>query len=115
MYWNFFLFAHFTGYEAIGFTQSWYEYGLQLIIFYGGYLFIPFIGLLSDVWIGRYRAITVGIGLCFSSWIIGGILFYTQFFHDARLFFWIIYGSTYLMESTGYTCFRINIIQYNID
>ena len=30
----------------------------------------------NDVWIGRYRAITVGIGLCFCSWIIGGGGFY---------------------------------------
>ena len=44
----------------------------SLYIFFG-YFFFPLFGLLADVWIGRYKAILIGIVLYFISWIIAQI------------------------------------------
>ena len=48
---------------------TWYKYGLVIIICFG-HMSFPLFGLLADVWIGRYKAILIGIVLCFIAWII---------------------------------------------
>ena len=73
MYLYYFLLSRFTG----GFVNevvpaTWYRYGLVIMVCLG-YVFFPLFGLLADVWIGRYKAILIGIVLCFISWIIMGI------------------------------------------
>ena len=67
------------------------------------FLSFPLVGLLADVWIGRYKAITAGIIICFVSWINSGIGYILELFIIA-----------YILEVIGYASFRANIIQYNI-
>ena len=79
------------------------------------YLSFPLVGLLADVWIGRYKAITAGIIMCFLAWIFAGIGYIVKDVFDFHLIFYILYGMAYLMEIVGYTSFKANIVQYNID
>ena len=78
------------------------------------YILFPFIGLLTDVCIGRYRAMMIGIILSFISWIIIGISYilnscYSEFI--GRI--WIVPG--FVINCIGVGTFLSNIIQYNID
>ena len=79
------------------------------------YLSFPLVGLLADVWIGRYKAITAGIIMCFLAWIFAGIGYIVKdVFHFHSIFF-VLYGMAYLIELVGYTSFKANTVQYNID
>uniref|UniRef100_A0A1X7T9I8 Major facilitator superfamily (MFS) profile domain-containing protein n=2 Tax=Amphimedon queenslandica TaxID=400682 RepID=A0A1X7T9I8_AMPQE len=82
-------------------------------IFYGCYTLFPFIGLLTDVYVGRYRAITTGIILCFISWIILGIFFIMNNCYEFMGKMWIIPG--YIINNIGIVTFKANVIQYSID
>ena len=79
------------------------------------YLSFPLVGLLADVWIGRYKAITAGIIMCFFAWIFAGIGFIVKDVFDFCSIFFVLYGMAYLMEIVGYTSFKANIVQYNVD
>ena len=79
------------------------------------YLSYPLVGLLADVWIGRYKAITAGTILCFLAWIFAGIGYIVKDVFDFRSIFFVLYGIAYLIELVGYTSFKANIVQYNID
>uniref|UniRef100_A0A1X7TQB5 Major facilitator superfamily (MFS) profile domain-containing protein n=1 Tax=Amphimedon queenslandica TaxID=400682 RepID=A0A1X7TQB5_AMPQE len=70
------------------------------------------IGLLTDVYIGRYRAIMIGIVLCFISWITTGILFILNSYGYLGKI-WIDPGV--IINYIGVIVFSANIIQYNID
>ena len=76
------------------------------------YMLYPLIGLLTDVYIGRYRAIMIGIILSFISWIITGIFFILNSYGFLGRM-WIIPGV--VINYIGVTAFNANIIQYNID
>ena len=54
-------------------AAPWNKYGVTIMVCIA--LFFPFFGLLADVWIGRYKAILVGMVLCFLSWTLGRIGF----------------------------------------
>ena len=58
------------------------------------YILFPFIGLLSDVCIGRYRAIMIGIILNFISWIIIGISLILNNYYGFMGNMWIVPGSS---------------------
>ena len=80
----------------------------------GIYVLFPLIGLLTDVYIGRYRAITIGVHLCFISWIITGLLFILDSCYNGLMGqMWILPGS--IINGIGSITFAANIIQYNID
>ena len=81
------------------------------------YLSFPLFGLLADVWIGRYKAVTAGIIMCFLAWIFAGIGYIVThlFEFSSSIIYFILYGLGYLLELVGYTSFKANIIQYNID
>ena len=79
------------------------------------YLSFPLVGLLADIWIGRYKAITAGIIMCFLAWIFAGIGYIVKDVFDFRSIFFILYGMGYLVAIVGYTSFKANIVQYNID
>ena len=79
------------------------------------FLSTPLVGLLADVWIGRYKAITAGIIMCFLSWIFAGIGNIVKDVFHFRSIFFVLYGLAYLLELVGYTSFKANIVQYNID
>jgi peptide/histidine transporter 3/4 len=78
------------------------------------YLMYPVFGLLADLWIGRYRAITIGICICFISIILSSTgIIVNEIFHYTL--YWIIFMLAYFLSSIGYTNFRANITQYNVD
>ena len=80
-----------------------------------GYVFFPLFGLFADVWIGRYKAILIGIVLCFISWIIIGIGFILEGYFPSKTVFWSFYSFAYIVHFCGHSSFSANIIQYNID
>uniref|UniRef100_A0A1X7TFB2 Uncharacterized protein n=1 Tax=Amphimedon queenslandica TaxID=400682 RepID=A0A1X7TFB2_AMPQE len=79
------------------------------------FLFFSLFGLLADVWIGRYKAILIGIVLCFISWIIGGIRLLVYQFYSYETLLEIFYFIGGIFQAFGFLSFRANIIQYNID
>ena len=79
------------------------------------FFFLPIFGLLADVWIGKHKAIVIGIGLCFLSWIMIGIWYIIQCYNDSRVKLSVVYGIAYFTHFVGYACFTANIIQYTID
>ena len=65
--WNYLMFAQYylisrfigeSSDEIV--STSWYRYRLVIMTSLGWLLF-PFLGLLADVWIGRYKAILIGM------------------------------------------------------
>ena len=82
-------------------------------ILYGCYTLFALIGLLTDVYIGRYRAIMIGIILCFISWIITGIFYILNNCYGFMGNMWIVPG--YVLNNIGVITSAANIIQYNID
>ena len=90
----------------------------QYYYFYIGYLLyfsFPIFGLLADVWIGRHKAIVIGMVLSFLSWIITGIGYIIQCYNDSKVILWLVYSIAYFTQIVGYACFTANIIQYTID
>ena len=86
---------------------------LETIVYSCFILLVPLIGLLSDVYIGRYRAIMIGIILCFISWIIFGISFILNNCYRFMENMWTV--PSFLVSGIGIITFAANIIQYNID
>ena len=93
---------------------TWYKYGFVILTCFG-YCSFPFLGLLADVWIGRYKAILIGIVLCFISWIIIGIGFVVDSYFGSKIILYSVYGLAYFFQFSGFSGFSANIIQYNID
>ena len=115
IYTQYFFFCSFIGEFSIDAAPAtWYNYGFVILICFG-YLSFPLFGLLADVWIGRYKAILIGIVLCFISWIIIGIGFMAYEYYSYTTILKIVYSIVYILEFPGYACFSANIIQYNID
>ena len=94
-------------------AAPWNKYGVTIMVCIA--LFFPFFGLLADVWIGRYKAILVGMVLCFLSWTSGGngFIFYQNYGYTT--IFWIFCVVSSALQVSGYSSFRANIVQYNID
>uniref|UniRef100_A0A1X7VDS5 Major facilitator superfamily associated domain-containing protein n=1 Tax=Amphimedon queenslandica TaxID=400682 RepID=A0A1X7VDS5_AMPQE len=117
MYGNFFLMIHFTGNHAKRIVHG-YKYYFTISVF-GSYLFSPFLGLLADVWIGRYRTIMAGVLLCFMSWLITGISYIVFYFYNSFVlrshYLWLSLLPAYICLFVGFASFRVNVIQYNID
>ena len=115
IYAHFFLISRFTGGFAIEVTPStWYMYGFVTMICFGYFCF-PLFGLLTDVWIGRYKATLIGIILCFLAWMTIGIGVIVYSLYDSQTVLWSFYVIAFLFEFGGFSSFRANIIQYNID
>ena len=115
MYFYYFLLSRFTGrfVDEVA-PATWYKYGLVIMVCFG-YFFFPLFGLLADVWIGRYKAILIGIVLCFISWIIIGIGFIVESYFASEAVLWSAFSFAYILIFCGYSSFTANIIQYNID
>ena len=79
------------------------------IVFNNGYcmVFIIFslLGLVADVWTGRYKIIVTGIFLCFFAWILFGLGFIIAAYWQNNPLFFTIYGLGYLCAVVGYTGF----------
>ena len=93
---------------------TWYKYGLVILICIG-YISFPLFGLLADVWIGRYKAVLIGIVLSFLLWIIIGIGFIVDTLAYPQPLFWTIFTVAYVTHFAGYTSFKANILQYSLD
>uniref|UniRef100_A0A1X7UQL3 Major facilitator superfamily (MFS) profile domain-containing protein n=1 Tax=Amphimedon queenslandica TaxID=400682 RepID=A0A1X7UQL3_AMPQE len=118
---NYFMYAHYillSRFAGEFVTKvapaTWYKYGLVFIYCFG-YFFFPLFGLLADVWIGRYKAILIGIVLCFISWIIIGIGFILNNYFTSEEVLWTCFCLAYIVFFCGFSSFSANIIQYNID
>ena len=112
---NYILLSRFVGeFTAKDVPATWYTYSL-VIIFFFGYFCFPLFGLLADVWIGRYKAILIGIVLCFISWIIIGIGFIVNNYYTSKAVIWSFFTIAYILYYFGFSSFSANIIQYNID
>ena len=90
------------------------KYSLVIVVCLG-YFFFPLFGLLADVWIGRYKAILIGIVLCFISWTIIGIGFIVESYFVSEVVLWSVFSFGYIINYCGFSSFTANIIQYNID
>ena len=79
------------------------------------YFLFSLLGLIADVWTGRYKMIVTGILLCFFVWILSGMEFIIAAYWPNIPLFYVIYVFGYLCVVVGYTGFRANIVQFNID
>ena len=119
LFWDYLLYSHdaFIRYFAFATVSSKMgpSTSTLLILTYIGFLSFPFVGLLADVCIGRYKAILIGCLLCFASWILGGTGYVIYSYHSSEALLWIIYIAAMVLQVVGFTSFRANIVQYNVD
>ena len=110
---------YFEGTIYSNFHQSQTPNSASNIVFNNGYCMLFFIfailGLIADVWIGRYKIIVTGIFLCFFAWILSGVNFIITVYWENSSLFYLLYVFGYLCAVVGYTGFRANIVQFNID
>ena len=115
MHVHYVLLSRFAGiYLTLTIPNTWYRYGFVIFTFSCWFSF-PLFGLLADVWIGRYKAILIGIVLCFISWIIVGIGLIVESYFTSGAVLMVIFGFAYFFQFSGFSSFSANIIQYNID
>ena len=79
------------------------------------FFFFPLFGLLADVKPGRYKAIITGVHFSFMSWILGGLSAIIKSYYDLDVLFVILFSISYILQVIGYSSFRSNIVQYNVD
>uniref|UniRef100_A0A1X7T7I4 Major facilitator superfamily (MFS) profile domain-containing protein n=1 Tax=Amphimedon queenslandica TaxID=400682 RepID=A0A1X7T7I4_AMPQE len=117
--WNFLIYTHYLLFDSSFNSDfatevatelapaNWHSYGFVIIVCFG-YCSFPFLGLLADVWIGRYKAILI-------AWIILGIGFIVESYPISKVTLWTFYSVAYIIHICGYSSFYANIIPYNID
>ena len=119
LFWDYLLYSHDLFIRYFGFATVYPYLGpstyAPLIVSYVGFLSFPILGLLGDVWIGRYKAVLIGTIFCFTSWIIGGIGFVIYSYHSSKVLLWIVYIFGLVFQVAGFSSFRVNIVQYNVD
>ena len=87
------------------------DVGYCLILF-----LFPVFGLLTDIKTGRYKMIIIGVYFSFASWVTCGIAVIINFyFKNINALYWLILGLGYFLQVLGYSSFRSNIVQFNID
>ena len=99
--WNYLMYSYYKlltrftgGFATEVAPATWNNYGFVIIVC-SGYFFFPLFGLLADVWIGRYKAILIGIVLCFMSWIIIGIGFVVENYFASEAVLWSFISFAY--------------------
>ena len=119
--WNCLMYSYYTllsrstgGFFTEVAPATWYKFGFFIFFFFGN-IFFPLFGLLADVWIGRYKAILIGIVLCLLAWIVMGFGFIVNIYFTSEAVLWSSFSFTYILYFFGYSSFAVNIIQYNID
>ena len=75
----------------------------------------PIFGLLTDIKTGRYKMIIIGVYFSFASWVTCGIAVIINVYLNIDALYWSILGLAYLLQVIGYSSFRSNIVQFNID
>ena len=110
---------YFEGTTSSNVQQSETPNSTANIVFSNGYCMVFFIfalvGLIADVWTGRYKMIVTGIFLCFFAWVVFGVGFIITAYWPNNSLFYVIYVFGYVCGAIGYTGFRANIVQFNID
>ena len=110
---------YFEGTIYSNFQQSQTPNSASNIVFNNGYcmLFYMFslLGLIADVWTGRYKIIVTGIFFCFFAWILSGVNFIIRVYWQNNSLFYVISVFAYICAAIGYAGFRANIVQFNID
>ena len=102
------LFRYFFSASLNDTQSSWYQYGLDILLCIA-FLSFVFLGLLADIWIGRYKAIIIVAALCFLSWIAVGIGFLIlNVDEDKKQLVLIAYGVSYFFGVSGYSSFGAN-------
>ena len=103
------LMRYFEGTISSNVQQSETPNSIANIVFNNGYCMLYFIfalvGLIADVWTGRYKIIVTGILLCFFCWIICGVNFIITAYWQNNSLFYVIYAFVYLCAAIGYTGF----------
>ena len=79
------------------------------------FLCFPFFGLLADIKTGRYNTIITGVYLSFLSWILTGFAFICKIYGNVDVPYWVFLGLGYILQVIGYSSFRSNIVQFNIE
>ena len=75
----------------------------------------PVFGLLTDIKTGRYKMIIIGVYFSFASWVTCGIAVIVNIYLNIDVLYWSILGVAYFLQAIGYSSFRSNIVQFNID
>uniref|UniRef100_A0A1X7U2D4 Uncharacterized protein n=1 Tax=Amphimedon queenslandica TaxID=400682 RepID=A0A1X7U2D4_AMPQE len=98
--WNYLMYAQYVlmsrfidGSSTEVAPATWYKYGFAIMACFGC-CFFPFLGLLADVWIGRYNWYSI----VFIAWIIMGIGFIVGNFFDSEAILYSVYGFAYLFQ-----------------
>lgn len=116
LFWDYVMYLHnvlVRTFVLAYFSGGWL-YGLAGLMLLGFFSF-PFIGLFSDVCLGRYKAILIGMILCFISWILGCIVYMLHVYISSVKLLWFLYIVPVLFGAVGYGCFKVNIVQFNVD
>ena len=83
-------------------------------LFLVSYILFPLVGLIADVWTGRYKVIIVSVYMCFLAWIIASVGYVTSSeLHSS----WtgLILCVSAILYMIGMSGFRSVIIPFNID
>ena len=75
----------------------------------------PVFGLLTDIKPGRYKIIITGVYFSFASWVTCGIAVIVNVYLNIDVLYWSVSGVAYFLQVIGYSSFRSNIVQFNID
>ena len=79
------------------------------------FFIFPIFGLLADVKTGRYKMIITGVYFSFASWVTTGIVAIVNIYLNIDALYWSVLGLGYFLQVIGYSSFRSNIVQFNID
>ena len=102
-------------------ATSYYQSQVKTYNYVGdvGYCLIfflfPVFGLLTDIKPGRYKMIITGVYFSFASWVTFGIAVIVDIYFNIDALYWSILGLAYFLQVIGYSSFRSNIVQFNID
>jgi peptide/histidine transporter 3/4 len=114
---NFLIFSTATHIDKIYYKGQYSLWPIILPYIYFCFYFLPFplFGLLADVWIGRFKAITFGIIMAFLSFIIAGIAYIGSELLNHTIYLFIVYILVSILGSFGHNNIQSNIIQYSVD
>ena len=74
-----------------------------------------FLGLIADMWTGRYKIIVTGIVLSLFAWILSGLVYILMENWPNTIMFVVLHALGLLCTIVGYIGFRANIVQFNVD
>ena len=85
------------------------------IAFCMAYFMCFFLGLIADMWTGRYKIVVTGIFLSLFAWILAGFIYIIMEYWPNTIMFFVLLALELLCMIVGYMGFRANIVQFNVD